>query len=162
MLIQTPKIVEVSAQLVAVIRLTIPRSEIRSVMGPAIGEVMAAAHRAQDIGPAGPLFAHHFQIDPETFDFEVGVPVGRAGRRVGRVEAGELPACTVAQALYRGDYERLGEAWRELDRWIEANGHTPAEDRWEVYIAGPGSSPSPAHWITELNRPLLGYSAATS
>ncbi|MCB1022120.1 MAG: GyrI-like domain-containing protein [Bryobacterales bacterium] len=161
MLIQSPKIVEVSTQSVAVIRLTIPRSEIRQVMGPAMGEVMAAAH-AQDIGPAGPLFAHHFQIDPEVFDFEVGVPVDELVAAVGRVEAGELPACTVAQALYRGDYERLGEAWRELDWWIEANGHTPAKDRWEVYVSGPGSSPSPAHWITELNRPLLGYSAATS
>lgn len=152
-MIHTPKVVEVSAQHTAVIRLRIPRSEIRSVMGPAFGEVMAAAH-AQDIGPAGPLFSHHFQMDPEVFDFEVGVPVDEPVQLVGRVEPSELPACKVARAIYPGPYEGLGAAWGELNAWIETNGYTPAQNLWEVYLAGPDSSPDPDKWLTELNRPL--------
>jgi hypothetical protein len=38
--------------------------------------------------------------------------------------------------------------------WI-VEGHTPGPDLWERYIAGPESSPAPATWRTELNRPLV-------
>jgi effector-binding domain-containing protein len=130
-------------------------------MGPAIGEVMAAVHK-QGVGPAGPVYAHHFRMNPESFDFEVGVPVSEPVEPVGRVEPGELPAATVARCIYAGPYERLGDAWGEFGAWIKANNLAPAEDLWEVYIAGPDSSPDPGRWLTELNRPLVGYSAATS
>lgn len=43
----------------------------------------------------------------------------------------------------------------EIVDWIEANGHRPAPDLWERYVAGPESSPDPAAWRTELNRPLI-------
>jgi len=50
-MIDTPKIVQSVARQTAVIRLEIPRAEIRTVMGPAIAEVIAAV-TAQGIGPA--------------------------------------------------------------------------------------------------------------
>jgi hypothetical protein len=55
-MIDTPAISRTAAQPAAVIRLTISREEIRNVMGPAIGEVTAAA-AAQGIGPSGPVFS---------------------------------------------------------------------------------------------------------
>ena len=160
-MIQTPKITRSDAQLAAVIRLVIPRSEIRSVAGPAIAEVMTAVHK-QGVGPAGPVFSHHYRMSPETFDFEVGVPVTESVEAAGRVEPSELPAATVARCIYTGPYEGLGEAWGEFGAWIKANNLTPAEDLWEIYLAGPDSSPDPDRWLTELNRPLVGYSAETS
>jgi len=39
--------------------------------------------------------------------------------------------------------------------WITAEGHSPAPDLWECYVAGPESNPDPANWRTELNRPLV-------
>ncbi len=86
-MIDTPQITETTAQHAAVIRLTIPRAEIQQAMGPAIGEVMAAVGE-QGIGPAGPVFSHHFKMDPEIFDFEVGVPVASPVTPVGRVQPG--------------------------------------------------------------------------
>jgi effector-binding domain-containing protein len=62
----------------------------------------------------------------------------------------------VARVVYRGPYEGLGAAWGEFDAWIAANGHKPGTDLWECYVAGPESSPDPAAWRTELNRPLVG------
>src|SRR3989442_1573127 len=53
-MLDKPQIVRTEAQLTAVIRLTIPRAEIQTVMGPAIAEVMAAV-AAQGLGPAGPV-----------------------------------------------------------------------------------------------------------
>ena len=149
-MLDTPQITEVAAQRTAVIRLTIPRAEIRQVMGPGIGELMAAV-AAQGIGPAGPWFSHHLRMDPAVFDFEIGVPVTAPVTPVGRVVPGELPDSTVARTVYRGPYEGLGSAWGEFDAWIKANGHTPAPGLWECYVAGPESGPDPAGWRTELN-----------
>jgi effector-binding domain-containing protein len=152
-MLDKPRIVQTEAQLTAVIRLTVARAKIQSVMGPAIGEVMAAL-AAQGRAPAGPVFSHHLRMDPEVFDFEVGVPVTAPVAATGRVKASRLPAATVARAVYHGGYEGLGAAWGEFGKWIAAEGHTPASDLWERYVAGPESSPDPATWRTELNRPL--------
>jgi len=154
-MLDKPKIVQTEAQLTAVIRLTIPRSEIRKVMGPAMGEVMAAV-AAQGIAPAGPMFSYHFRIDPDTFDFEVGVPVKKPVSPAGRVKPGELRAAKVARTVYHGSYEGLGAAWGEFGAWIAAQKLTPTENLWECYLAGPESSPDPATWRTELSRPLVG------
>lgn len=154
-MLDTPRIIQTAAQQTAVIRLTIPREEIRQVMGPGISEVMAAI-AAQGITPAGPVFSHHPRMDPDLFDFEVGVPVTAPVAAMGRVRAGQLPAATVARTVYHGPYEGLGAAWGEFMEWIKAAGHTPGPDLWECYVAGPEASPDPATWRTELNKPLLG------
>jgi len=153
-MIDTPQITQTTAQLAAVIHLTIPRSEIRSAMGPGLTEVMAAV-KAQGIGPAGPWFTHHLKMNPATFDFEICVPVTAPVAPVGRVKPGILPAVTVARTSYHGDYEGLGEAWGEFKAWIAANGHSAGPDLYECYPVGPESSPNPADWCTELSQPLI-------
>jgi effector-binding domain-containing protein len=152
-MIDTPQITQTAEQLTAVIHLTVPRADIRKVMGPGIGEVRATV-AAQGIATSGAWFTHHLRMDPDTFDFEVGVPVAAPVAAVGRVKAGRLPAGKVARTVFHGGYEGLGAAWGELNAWIAANGHTPGPDLWECYVAGPESSPDPAAWRTELNRPL--------
>ncbi|HJU72589.1 MAG TPA: GyrI-like domain-containing protein [Gemmatimonadaceae bacterium] len=152
-MLDSPQITETAAQDAAIIHLTIPRERIREVMGPGIAEVMAAA-AAQGVGPAGPWFTHHLRMDPDRFDFEIGVPVNAPITPVGRVTRGTLPAAKVARTVYSGGYEGLGAAWRELDAWIRAEGHKPNADFWERYVAGPESSSDPKDWRTELNRPI--------
>jgi effector-binding domain-containing protein len=153
-LIDTPQITTTTAQLAAVIRLTIPRNEIWSAMGPGLTEVMAAV-KAQGIGPAGPWFTHHLTMNPATFDFEICVPVTAPVAPVGRVTPGKFPAVTVARTIYRGDYGRLGEAWAEFNTWIAASGHSAGPDLYECYPVGPESSPNSADWRTELSQPLI-------
>lgn len=152
-MLDQPEIVQAAAQSTAVLRLTIPRAEIQKVMGPGYREVMAAV-AAQGIAPVGPWFTHHLRMDPDTFDFEIGVPVATPVAAAGRVKPGRLPAATVARTVYRGRYEGLPAAWGEFMAWVAAQGHTPATDLWEIYVAGPESSPDPADWRTELNRPI--------
>jgi len=152
-MLDQPWITETSVQLTAAIRLTIPREEIRNVMGPGIAELMAAV-AAQGIAPAGPVFSYHLRMDPHTFDFEIGVPVTTPVAAAGRVRPSQLPATTVARTVYRGPYEGLGAAWAEFDAWIVAEAHAPAPNLWECYVTGPAASPDPATWRTELNRPL--------
>jgi len=57
----------------------------------------------------------------------------------------------VHDAIASGD-----AAWGEFGEWIKTNGHTPAENLWEIYATGPESGPDPSGWRTELNRPLIG------
>jgi effector-binding domain-containing protein len=153
-MLETPEIVETQAQPAAIIRLTVPRDQIREVMGPGLQEVMAALAE-QSVSPAGPWYTRHLRMDPEVFDFEIGIPVATPILALGRVEPGELRATRVARAIYHGDYEGLGPAWSELDAWVTAAGHRSAPDLWERYVAGPEASADPANWRTELNRPLL-------
>ena len=152
-MLDQPQIVQTAEQLTAVIRFTVPRSELMSVMGPGYGELMAAV-AAQGIAPAGPWFTHHLRVDPDTFDFELGVPVSREISAAGRVQASHLPAARVARTIYHGDYAGLPAAWEEFKAWIAAQELTPGTTLWESFVAGPEANPDPTTWRTELNRPL--------
>ena len=149
----TRGITTTNVQQAAVIRLTVPRSEMMKVFGPAVGELMAAL-AAQGVEPVGAVFAHHLKMNPDIFDFELGVQVSAPVKAIGRVKPGQLPAVKVARAVYSGPYEGLPSAWGEFDKWMRANGHEQAENLWEVYSVGPQSSPDPANWRTELNCPI--------
>ena len=117
-MIDPPEIVSTGAQQTAVIRLTIPRAEIQKVMGPAIGEVLGTV-AAQGLTPTGPVFSHHFAMSPETFDFEVGVPVASTVMAFGRVRAGRVARGPRREdgvsRLVRGAGRSL-ERVREVDR----------------------------------------------
>lgn len=152
-MLSAPQIIQTTAQTAAVIHLTIPRREMMKMFGPTIGELMAAL-AAQSVEPIGAVFAHHIKMSPEIFDFELGVKVSAPVKATGRVKPGELPAAKVANTVYSGPYEGLPTAWGEFDKWIKANGHEQAADLWELYSVGPQTTPDPAGWRTELNRPL--------
>jgi effector-binding domain-containing protein len=153
-MLDTPQITLTADTLTAIIRLTIPREEIRNVMGPGLRELMATV-AAQGIVPKGPWFSHHLRSYPDIFDFEISVPVGSQVAAVGRVEPGKWPATKVARTVYRGGYEGLGEAWREFNDWIAVDGQRTGPDFWECYVIGPESSPDPSAWRTELTRRLI-------
>jgi effector-binding domain-containing protein len=153
-MLDTPNIVTTDFRHTAVIRLTIPRAEIRHVMGPGIGELLATV-AAQGLTPASPVFSHHLRLHPDLFDFEIGVVVPVPVTPSGRVTASEWPASTMARTILHGGYELLADAWPEFDRWIVAAGHIPAPDLWECYVAGPEANPDPATWRTELSRAFV-------
>lgn len=152
-LIESPVVIDTAPQLAAAIHVTVPRSQIQSVMGPGLTEVLGAV-KAQGIGPTGPWFTHHLRMDPATFDFEICVPVSAPVSQVGRVVSRAIPSLKVVQTAYHGPYEGLGDAWAEFNAWIAANGHSPAPDFYESYPVGPESSADSAQWRTELRRPL--------
>lgn len=141
------------AQPAAVIHITVPRDQIQEVMAPAIHEVIAAA-QTQDIGPKGPVFAHHFGMTPGIFNFEVGVPVSGAVQPVGRVKPGEIPGTTIVRTVYTGPYEGLGAAWGDFQDLIEAEGHVLGPNLWERYLSGPECGGDSTTFRTELNQTI--------
>ncbi len=153
-MLDTPQITQTGGQQTAVIRVTVPRTEIQKVMGPGIKELIGTVAE-QGVGPAGPWFTHHLRRPTDTFEFEIGVPVTAPVATTGRVKPGQWPAMKVARAVYRGPYEGLAGAWGEFAAWLKATGHKPAADLWEVYVAGPESDLDAANYRTELNQPLV-------
>lgn len=152
-MIETPEITQSETRPVAFIHLTIPREEIRNVMGPGITEVYATLG-AQGIAPAGPWLSHHLRTPSDTFDFRICVPVNSPVEPSGRVQAGELPAARVVRTIYHGPYEGIGAAWGEFGAWIAREGIAVGPDFWECYLVGPESGLDPSEYRTEFNRPL--------
>jgi effector-binding domain-containing protein len=116
-----PRITETAAQHTAVIHLTIPKDQIQHVMGPGLGELMSTI-AAQGITPTGPWFTHHLKMSPDSWDFEISVPVNSPVAAAGRVKPGQWAAMKVAKTVYQGPYEGLGDAWGEFMDWIEMEG----------------------------------------
>jgi effector-binding domain-containing protein len=154
-MIDNPVITDSARRLAAGLHVTIPRQEIRFVMGPGLKEVYAAL-AAQGVKPAGPWYTRHFRMDPGVFDFEICVPTSEPIAQTGRVLPTTLPSTRVAHTVFRGNYDGLQEAWREFDAWIAAAGHHVEGGLWEVYVVGPESGAKPEEWRTELYRPLAG------
>lgn len=152
-MIDTPKVIQIQSQTTALIRITVPRDRIQEVMGPGYQELMSTL-AAQGVQPAGPWYTHHLRMDPDVFDYELGVPVSGPVAPSGRVVGGSLPTVRAAHTVYHGGYEGLGEGWGQFEAWLAAEGHTPAGDLWEVYAAGPETGQDPSTWRTELFRPL--------
>lgn len=150
----TPEIVQTTDQLVATLRLTVPREDIRNVMEPGIAEVMAVVTE-QGVGPAGKWLTHHLRRVPDLFDFEIAVPVLAPVQPTGRVKPGVLPASRAARVTHAGGYEGLGGSWHQLMAWIEGQGFTAGKDFWEVYRVGPDASDDPDQWRTDLYTPLV-------
>jgi len=152
-MIDTPTILETERRDIAIIPLDIPMSDMRIVMGPGIGELLAAVS-AQGIGPIGAWFNHGYEYSAARCRFEIGVAVSSPVTPTGRVLASVRPALRVARTIYRGPYEGLGDAWGEFETWIAKNAPPRADDLWETYAVGPESGDDATKWETILERPL--------
>lgn len=154
-MIEKPEIAELPAASTAYIHLKVPRTQMPEVFGPAVEELVGTI-TGQGAAIAGPLFAHHLRMEPDTFEFEVGFPVSGTVAVAGRVRPGARPAVKVVRTVYQGPYDGLPMAWGEFHSWVEQSGLEWAPDIWECYLVGPESESDPSRWRTELNRPLTG------
>ena len=89
-MIEPLRIVQTRPQLTALIPITVPREEIRKVMGPGLAELKAAV-AAQNIAIIGPWFTHHVRDPGEIFDFEICLPVAAPVAPANRVKPGRGP-----------------------------------------------------------------------
>jgi len=86
-MIDPPEITYMTPQLKAYIPMTVPRSQVRMVMGPALSELMAVL-KGQGTRAAGPWFTHHPRSDAEVFDLEIWVSVEKPVVGSGHVMGG--------------------------------------------------------------------------
>ena len=135
-MIETPKVIQTEAQLVAAIPIQCSGAEMRTVMGPGITELRSTLEK-QGIKATGAWLGHHFRMPTDTFDFEIAMPVAQECTPAGRVKMSELPAGKVAQTVYHGGYDGLGNAWGEFIAWAKQNDVKYTGEFWEQYTVGP-------------------------
>ena len=152
-MIDPPQIVHTEDQIHASIHLTVPRSEMHSVLPPTLNELFTAV-QAQGL-PIVPWFAHHLRLREGDFDFEACIPVDASFVPAGRVQRGLWPAGAVARTVHYGDYPGLPAAWHEFHAWIRQQGHTGADHIYEHYVVNQGTTNDPAAFRTEMSWPLL-------
>ena len=135
--------------------------EISKAIGDALGAVFAYAHQ-NGLAIAGRPFARYLDVNPGSMTFEPGVAIappsgssaagGPSDPDAVRIDT--LPGGFAAATLHRGPYDRLGEAYAALEKWIEAEGLTANGPPWEVYITDPTEVENPEDWETQVYWPV--------
>ena len=144
---------QVEAQPILGIRATSSMDKLAETMGSLFGEVYGYI---QELGqqPAGMPLARYHAMDGGTVEFECGMPVAAATEGKGRIQAGELPAGTVATVTHLGPYDNLPQTWSALTEWIGSQDLQPAGAPWEVYVTDPGAEPDQSKWRTQIFFPV--------
>lgn len=145
--------IQVEAQPTMTIRATTTADKIPELLGVHFGEVYAHIVQGGQ-QPAGMPFSRYYAMDGHTVDFECGMPVASPMEGAGRVQAGELPAATVATVTHTGPYDNLPQTWSALFEWMGSQGLQPAGPPWEVYVTDPGAEPDQSKWRTDIFFPV--------
>jgi effector-binding domain-containing protein len=144
-----PQVVDVPTTLTAVIPGVVPMDQIADFSDRSF-TALPSIIGEQGASITGPAFARYYGPPSATADLEVGFPTDREVRPQGDVRAGSLPGGRVARLVHHGGYDGLGSAWQRLGEWIAAQGLTPADVLWEVYVTEPTPEMDPADLRTEL------------
>lgn len=159
-MITEPKIIDRSEQPSVGIRVRVPMSELPVVIPQLFDEVYNWLE-AKSIPSSGAPFVRYHVINMEDkLDIEMAWPVAKAVAGDERVRADVLPAGKYGIVTYTGDYSGLMEANRVLvdwaketgvqwDRWDDVHGDA-FRSRIEIYENGPGDTPDPAQWVTDV------------
>ena len=144
---------QVEAQPILGIRATSTVEKLPEVLGSLFGEVYEYIQQNGQ-QPTGMPFSRYHSMDGGTVDLECGMPVASAMEGTGRVQAGELPAGTVATVTHLGPYDNLPQSWSALTEWMGSQGLQPAGAPWEVYATDPGAEPDQSKWRTDIFFPV--------
>ncbi|NOJ39753.1 GyrI-like domain-containing protein [Bradyrhizobium australiense] len=153
-MIEPLRVIKTTPQLTALIPISVPREDVRKVMGPGLAELKVGV-AAQNVAVVGPWFTHHIRNPGEVFDFEISLPVATPVAPANRMKPGQWPAMSIVQTTYHGGYEGLGSAWGEFIGIIKTAGHRAADGLYECYAVGPDMSADPSAWRTVLSKELL-------
>lgn len=110
--------------------------------------------QSEGLQPAGPPFARYFKFSKEEVDVEGGVPVTGSPRGSGDVNAGEIPAGRVASTIHVGPYDKLGDAYAAMEKFMKEKGLEAAGPPMEIYWSDPSEEKDTSKLRTELIWPI--------
>jgi DNA-binding transcriptional MerR regulator len=142
---------EVAPQWIASVREMIPAYR---AIGMLFGKLYGSLGSLATEGPGVALF-HDEEFKDQSIDAEVGVCLKQAVADRSPVKVHELPGATVASFVHHGAFNRIGEAYEALLRWIETNGYRKAGPTRELFlrISAPVNRDDESY-VTELQVPV--------
>lgn len=146
------KVVRLEPRPTAVVSVTTTWAEFPGLWVALLEEVYEFVRPRPDLatGIGGELWQNVMLYKDDRPQVEVGVLASGSFEPQGRVIASELPGGTVATALHRGDYARLGETHDAVRDHIAATGRAPAGPLWEIYghwRADPSELETQVFWL---------------
>ena len=145
-----PNVVTLNPVATAVVRDVVPAAGLRDFFDASF-QALARVMAAQEAAVHSPAFGRYRGTPGDPIDVEVGFVTDRTIQPDGAVRAGTLPGGKVARWVHWGPFDGLGESWARLSSWIESQGLTTTDDRWETYVTRPAPDLDPQTLRTDLN-----------
>lgn len=118
------------AQWIVSLRESIPAYK---AVGQLIGKLYGALGPLGVQGP-GVVLLHDTEYKENDVDAEAGVYLKQSTHVEEPLHCYQLPPATVASAVHHGAFNRIGEAYTALLRWVEANSYRPSGPTREIFL----------------------------
>ncbi len=114
---------------------------------------------AQGLKSDGVSFALYYPTEQEGIDVEMAYAVNSSAKGVtqGKAAVHQLPAVTVAYAVYRGSYDdfgAVGQVHADIHQWIESHGYEQSDASREFYLRPPKRFADP-DGVMEIQYPVI-------
>lgn len=133
-------------------RITTSMSNISSVIGNLFEDVFKL--NLQPEGHVMTVYHDKKEFDVENADCEICIPINKNVSMEKSNKIKEFPGGLVACTTFIGPYSKLGQAYAEVMKWINANGYENAGAPYDIYLIGPQSVESPEQYVTEVCFPV--------
>lgn len=120
----------VATQWIASIREVIPAYRMVGILFGKLFELIGQL----ELEGIGAALWHDSEYKDKNLDVEVGVLVKQPFTVPQPLSVHELPAVTVASIIHHGAFNRIGEAYQAVLRWIEANGYSSCGPTREIFL----------------------------
>jgi effector-binding domain-containing protein len=98
---------------------------------------------------AGPPYSAWYSWDAsKPMVFDAGIPVAGPVKGTGNIMAGEIKAGKVICAPSYGSYEKTGNLYMALEKYLDLKKMSYIGAPWEVYYTDPGTEPDTSKWLT--------------
>jgi AraC-like DNA-binding protein/effector-binding domain-containing protein len=153
---------DLEAQAVLVARRRVSHTEIAGAIGEVVGGLFQMAQQ-EGIALTGHPFTRYLEVGPGLMTIEPGMRIASDDTAPAAATTEDadgaprrdlLQSGKVAYTVHSGAYDKLGDAYAALEKWIGAQGFAPAGPPWESYLTDPTEHPDPKDWKTEVCWPI--------
>ena len=151
----TVQLKEVPAHSFLSIRRRAPVAALLETMATASSSLLGHLKEV-NVTPLGPWFTlyHNADYNDVEVDIEVCVPTSQPLPSAGEFRQGSFSVQTQAWTLHEGPYERIGQAYRALQGWLDDYGYAPAGPIRDLCLVGPADVDHPGGYRTEVAWPV--------
>jgi len=138
-------------------RMTIPDYNAYFRLIPAIGEEVIRTNPTLRCAVPEYCFVvyHDGEYKEKDIDVEYCEAVTEFGRDTETIKFKRIAAVPTAACVYhRGAYDKLGDAYAHVFKWIADNGYVPSDNPRESYIDGIWNKEDENDWLTEVQVPI--------